>query len=165
MLTRFFPDARDELAAIDQELMLGLLGASPQGKALCFEDQHASAGGQLYELAVGHDRFNAHLRPLMRKLLHSRGQPSGLCCHPYDICTAPIAEEAGVRLGDPWGPPLDVWADVARVGYASTTLRRQIEALLQAAVAGRGLTRRVSGAWTEGDRDAWHRQTRQQSGL
>ncbi len=143
MLTRFFPGARDELAAIDEELMLELLGPSPEGKALCFEDQYASTGGQLYELAMGHDRFNADLRPLMRELLHSRGQSGGLCCHPYDICTALIAEEAGVLLSDPWGGPLDVpldvWADVAWVGYANSTLRRQIEPVLQAALARRGL--------------------------
>jgi hypothetical protein len=144
MLTRFFPGARDELAAIDEELMLELLGASPAGKALCFEDQYASTGGQLYELAVGHDRFNADLRPLMHEILRSRGQPSGLCCHPYDICTALIAEEAGVLLTDPWGrpldAPLDVAADVAWVGYANDVLRRQVEPVLQAALARRGLT-------------------------
>jgi hypothetical protein len=143
MITRFFPGARDELAAIDEELMLELLGAAPEGKALCFEDQYASTGGQLYELAVGHDRFNADLRPLMAEILRSRGQPSGLCCHPYDICTALIAEEAGVLITDPWGSPLDVpldiWADVAWVGYANATLRWQIEPLLQAALARRGL--------------------------
>jgi Inositol monophosphatase family len=144
MLTRFFPGARDELAAIDEELMLELLGAPPEGKALCFEDQYASTGGQLYELAVGHDRFNADLRPLMRDLLLRRGQSSGLCCHPYDICTSLIAEEAGVLLTDPWGrpldAPLDVSADVAWVGYANAALQRQIEPVLQAALARRGLT-------------------------
>jgi fructose-1,6-bisphosphatase/inositol monophosphatase family enzyme len=143
MLTRFFPGARDELAAIDEELMLELLGPAPEGKALCFEDQYASTGGQFYELAMGHDRFNADLRPLMRELLHNRGQSGGLCCHPYDICTALIAEEAGVLLTDPWGGPLDVpldvWANVAWVGYANSTLRRQIEPVLQAALLRRGL--------------------------
>jgi fructose-1,6-bisphosphatase/inositol monophosphatase family enzyme len=144
MLTRFFPGARDELAAIDEEVMLTLLGASPQGKALCFEDQYASTGGQLYELMVGHDRFNADLRPLMHELLRRRGQPSGLCCHPYDICTALIAEEAGVLLTDPWGrpldAPLDVAADVAWVGYANIALQRQIEPVLRAALLKRGFT-------------------------
>jgi hypothetical protein len=143
MLTRFFPGCRDELAAIDDELMLELLGAAPEGKALCFEDQYASTGGQLYELAVGHDRFNADLRPLMRALLQRRGQPVGLCCHPYDICTALIAEEAGVLLTDPWGAPLDapldVRAEVAWVGYANASLRRQVEPALQAVLARRGL--------------------------
>jgi hypothetical protein len=152
MITRFFPGARDELAAIDEELMLALLGPSPQGKALCFEDQYASTGGQLYELAVGHDRFNADLRPLMRELLRERGQPSGLCCHPYDVCTALIAEEVGVRITDPWGrpldAPLDIDADVAWVGYANATLQRQVEPLLQAVLARRGFApgARVEGA-------------------
>lgn len=143
MLTRFFPGARDELAAIDEEIMLGLMGASPAGKALCFEDQYASSGGQLYELMVGHDRFNADLRPLMRPLLEKRGQPAGLCCHPYDVCTALIASEAGVILTDPWGAPLDVplevEADVAWVGYANSSIRALVEPALQAALARRGL--------------------------
>jgi len=143
MLTRFFPGARGELAALDDELMLELLGAGSEGKALCFEDQYASTGGQLYELSVGHDRFNADLRPLLQPLLRRRGQPGGLCCHPYDVCTALIAEEAGVVLTDPWGDPLDapldVRADVAWVGYANAGLRSQIEPVLQAALARRGL--------------------------
>jgi fructose-1,6-bisphosphatase/inositol monophosphatase family enzyme len=144
MLTRFFPGARDELAAIDEEIMLELLGVSPAGKALCFEDQYASTGGQLYELMVGHDRFNADLRPLMRPLLERRGQPGGLCCHPYDLCTALIASEAGVLVTDAWGRPLDipldVDADVAWVGYANAELRASVEPVLGAALARRGLT-------------------------
>ena len=145
MLTRFFPGARDELAAIDEELMLALLGGSPEGKALCFEDQYASTGGQLYELMVGHDRFNADLRPLMHALLERRGQPKGLCCHPYDMCTALIAREAGVLLTDPYGQaldmPLDVEADVAWVGYANRALRELVEPVLSACLARRGLAR------------------------
>ena len=156
MLTRFFPGARDELAAIDEEIMLELLGASPAGKALCFEDQYASTGGQLYELMVGHDRFNADLRPLMRPLLARRGQPAGLCCHPYDVCTALIANEAGVLLTDPWGRPLDVPldvdADVAWVGYANATLRASVEPVLGAALARRGLSASVLEAPRSGDR-------------
>jgi fructose-1,6-bisphosphatase/inositol monophosphatase family enzyme len=148
MLTRFFPGARDELAAIDEEIMLELMGASPAGKALCFEDQYASTGGQLYELMVGHDRFNADLRPLMRPLLEKRGQPGGLCCHPYDLCTALIASEAGVILTDAWGGPLevplDVEADVAWVGYANAAIRAKVEPVLGAALKRRGLTAGVA---------------------
>jgi hypothetical protein len=143
MLSRFFPGARDELAALDEEVIRSVLGATPPGKALCFEDQYASTGGQLYELIVGHDRFNADLRPLMRPLLERRGEVLGLCCHPYDICTALIAEEAGVVLTDPWGAPLDapleLAADVAWVGYANRGLQTQIEPALQKALARRGL--------------------------
>ena len=144
MLTRFFPGARDELAAIDDEVMLTLLGAAAPGKALCFEDQYASTGGQLYELMVGHDRFNADLRPLMRPLLERRGRPRSLCCHPYDLCTALIASEAGVRLTDPWGRPLlfplEVDPDLSWVGYANAALEASVGPVLSAALARRGLT-------------------------
>lgn len=143
MISRFFPGSRDELAAIDEEVVLAVLGRSPPGKALCFEDQYASTGGQLYELAVGHDRFNADLRPLMEKRLGERGQQLGLCCHPYDVCTALIAEEAGVILTDPAGraldAPLDVHSDVAWVGYANASIRAQVEPALRAALDRRGL--------------------------
>ena len=144
MLTRFFPGARDELAAIDEEVMIGLMGAAPEGKALCFEDQYASTGGQLYELLVGHDRFNADLRPLMLPLLARRGLPRPLCCHPYDLCTALIATEAGVRLTNAWGGPLDiplnVDADVAWVGYANDQIRSSVEPVLAAVLARRGFS-------------------------
>jgi len=143
MLSRFFPGARDELAAIDDAVRHGLLGASPTGKALCFEDQYPSTGGQLYELMCGHDRFNADLRPLMRPILEQRGMPVGLCCHPYDICTLRIATELGVIVTEPHGQPLDapltVDADVAWVGYANAKLREQIEPVLRSVLTERGL--------------------------
>jgi fructose-1,6-bisphosphatase/inositol monophosphatase family enzyme len=145
MLTRLFPGVRDELAAIDEEIMLAVLGVTPPGKALCFEDQYASTGGQLYELMVGHDRFNADLRPVMRPVFARRGQPAGICAHPYDVCTALIASEAGVVLTDPWGGPLDfpldVDSDVAWVGYANAQLRAGVEPALLSALERRGLTR------------------------
>ena len=143
MVSRFFPGARDELAAIDEAVVQEVLGASPTGKALCFEDQYASTAGQLYELMCGHDRFNADLRPLMRPVLERRRAPLGLCCHPYDICTVGIATKLGVIVTDPQGRPLDapltVDADVAWIGYANEQLRQQIEPVLRAVLAERGL--------------------------
>ena len=73
MISRFFPGAREELAAIDEEIIIGALGPVQRGKTHCFEDQYISSGGQLWELMSGHDRFVADLRPLMEKLLESRG--------------------------------------------------------------------------------------------
>jgi len=134
-IARFFPSARDELAAIDEAIVHGALGAHASGKAHCFEDQYASPGGQLYELMAGHDRFIADLRPLLRPVLASRGLPPALTCHPYDICCALIAEESGVIVTDPCGRPLDaplnVEAEVAWAGYANAHIRAQIEPLLQ----------------------------------
>jgi len=141
-IARFFPGARDELAAVDDAIVRGALGPHAAGKAHCFEDQYASTGGQLYELIAGHDRFIADLRPLLRPLLSRRGLPPALACHPYDICCALIAEESGVIVtdasGQPLDAPLDVEAEVAWAGYANGRIRAQIEPLLQAALRERG---------------------------
>jgi fructose-1,6-bisphosphatase/inositol monophosphatase family enzyme len=143
MISRFFPGAREELAAIDEEIVRNALGPVQPGKAHCFEDQYVSSGGQLYELMAGHDRFVADLRPLMEQILVRRGQPLGICCHPYDLCTELIARELGVIVTDERGAPLQtpltVEADVSWVGYANRHIQRQIEPLLQAALKQRGL--------------------------
>jgi fructose-1,6-bisphosphatase/inositol monophosphatase family enzyme len=143
MIARFFPGAREELAAIDEEVVLGALGPVRPGKTHCFEDQYTSTAGQLYELMMGHDRFVADLRPLMERVLARRGLALGICCHPYDLCTELIAREAGVIVTDERGSPLDarlaVEPDVAWAGYANQSIREQVEPLLQAALAKRGL--------------------------
>jgi fructose-1,6-bisphosphatase/inositol monophosphatase family enzyme len=144
-IARFFPGAREELAAIDEEIVLGALGPVQPGKAHCFEDQYTSSGGQLYELLAGHDRFTADLRPLMEESLRERGRALGICCHPYDLCTELIAREAGVVVTDIDGAPLraslSIEPDVAWVGYANDAVRAQIEPLLRAALERRGLLR------------------------
>src|SRR5216117_1199067 len=135
-IVRFFPGARETLAAIDDEVVQALVKPEPR-RAACFEDQYASTGGELYELMAGHDRFIADLRPLVK----SASPP--LCCHPYDLCTALIACEAGVIITDPSGAavdaPFDLTTDVAWVGYANEKLRSSIEPVLQAALRRRGL--------------------------
>ncbi len=141
-LSRFFPGARDELSAIEEDLMRQLLGPAPAGKALCFEDQCASSGGQMVELLMGRDRFMADLRPLMRPLLARRQQPTSLCCHPYDLAGLVVAEAAGVLVtdenGGPLRAPLDVDADVCWVGYANAALRQAVEPVLQRVLRERG---------------------------
>ncbi|MEX0613117.1 MAG: hypothetical protein WD229_13440, partial [Pirellulales bacterium] len=131
---RFFPGGRDVLAAIDDALCQRLLTRQP-GEASVFEDQYACTGGQLYGLATGQDRFIADLRPLVQPLVTQRGGTPGHCCHPYDLCTKLIAEEAGVIITAPTGgpieAPLDTESDLAWVGYANRQLQTQIEPVLQ----------------------------------
>ena len=144
-VARFFPGDRERLAAIDEEIVFGALGAPPSGKAHCFEDQYASTGGQLFELMSGRDRFVADLRPLMADSLNQEGRGLGLCCHPYDICTELIAREAGVVVTDVRGEqlraPLAVEPDIAWVGYANDEIRKQVEPHLRAALSRRQLIR------------------------
>jgi len=112
-------------------LVRHLVGPADVTRATVFDDQYISTGGQFYELIVGHDRFNADLRPLFYRL---QGQPEGLCCHPYDCAALLIAEEAGVLITDdrgrPLDGPLDVTTGLSWAGYANATLRGRIEPLL-----------------------------------
>jgi hypothetical protein len=142
-VSRFFPGARPQLAAIDDAIAEALLGPPQTGRALTFEDQYISSGGQLYELVVGHDRWTVDLRPLVDAALRPTGRTLGICSHPYDLCTELIAREAGVIVTDPLGQPLatplDVHGDVAWVGYANTTLRDTIQPVLHAQLRAHGL--------------------------
>jgi len=129
-VVRFFPGGREELAAIDDALVLAITGPIQTGKAACFEDQYISSGGQIAELIMGHDRFTADLRALLR----FSGRTNGLCCHPYDLCAELVAREAGVAIVDPSGAPLTapLWChpDVAWTGYANAGLRAVVEPVL-----------------------------------
>jgi hypothetical protein len=105
-VTGFFSGCRDILASIDDEIAYAALGSGREGKAYIFEDQYLSTGGQLYELMIGHDRFLADLRALLRPILQQRGLQPGLCCHPYDLCTELIAREVGILVTEEAGLPL-----------------------------------------------------------
>ena len=79
----------------------------------------------------------------MSKTIAGRHAPLGICCHPYDLCTELIAREAGVIVtdahGEPLRAPLAVEPDVAWSAYANEDIRSQIEPLLHASLARRGL--------------------------
>jgi fructose-1,6-bisphosphatase/inositol monophosphatase family enzyme len=131
---RFFPGGRDVLAGLDDALC-DRLAPRLAGKAVVYEDQYACTSGQLYGLAMGQDRFVADLRPLVQDLNARRGDMPSHCCHPYDLCTALIAEEVDVVVttptGEPLRAPLDVESNVAWVGYANGRLRSHVEPVLQ----------------------------------
>jgi hypothetical protein len=142
-ISRFFPGIREELAAIDEEIVRDALGPVQPGKTHCFEDQYICTGGQLYELMSGRDRFVADIRPVMESILAQRGLALGICCHPYDVCTELIARELGVIVTDECGNQLTtlltVDADVSWVGYANGAIQQQIEPLLRNALKKREL--------------------------
>jgi hypothetical protein len=136
-LARFFPEGKALLGAVEEALWreLGLLGKN--GGQLVFDDQYICTGGQLFELIVGHDRMLGDLRPLAyAKLGYSSAT---LCCHPYDICTALIAQEAGGIVEAPDGralrPPLDTTTPVAWMSYANGTLARIVRPVLRRIIA------------------------------
>ncbi len=131
-ISRFFPEGKGLLAAMEERLWQELYGREGSAGPLVFDDQYICTGGQLYELIVGHDRFLADLRPLVFRKL---GVESALVCHPYDICTALVAREAGCVIEAPLGgklvSPLDVTTPVAWAGYANAALARQVRPVLR----------------------------------
>jgi fructose-1,6-bisphosphatase/inositol monophosphatase family enzyme len=120
VVAKFFVPGKVALAQLETELFDRL------GSRAVFDDEYISSGGQLHELIAGHDRFVADLRPLV--------DPDAFACHPYDICTAVLLEEAGGVVTDPYGDPLDVPLDttspVAWAGYANPTLADRIGPIL-----------------------------------
>jgi hypothetical protein len=79
---------------------------------------------------------------LLQGILEKRGLAASLCCHPYDLSSALIAEECGVQITDAFGgplnAPLDLTTDVAWTGYANTRIRNTVEPALQKALQRRG---------------------------
>ena len=131
-VANFFPGTKRLASELMEHLVANLIGPADVTKATVFDDQYISTGGQFYELIVGHDRFNADLRPAFYRM---QGQPEGLCCHPYDCAAMLIAEEAGVVLtdenGQPLDGPLDMTSGISWVGYANAKLRERMEPLLR----------------------------------
>jgi hypothetical protein len=131
MISNFFPGTKVLSSELMEFLVRNLIGEADVTRATIFEDQYICTGGQFYELIVGHDRFNADLRPTFYKM---QNQPEGLCCHPYDCATLLIAEEAGVAItdqhGQPLDGPLDTTTGLSWAGYANAALRQKIEPLL-----------------------------------
>ena len=143
MLTSFFPIGKELLARIEEDLAQELFGDLSTNKTALFNDQYLSTGGQLYELMMGHDRMIADVRSLLYEKCQREGKPTGHSCHPYDICTALIAEEAGVSVTDGRGQqlsaPLTTTDDVSWIGYANPTIRDEVEPVLQALLRKYGL--------------------------
>jgi len=131
MVSNFFPGTKVLAAETMEHIVRNLLGEADVTKASVFDDQYISTGGQFYEMIVGHDRFNADLRPIFYAI---QKQPPGLCCHPYDCATMLIAEEAGVvltdGLGEPLDGPLDTTTGLSWAAYANQSLHKVIEPLL-----------------------------------
>jgi len=135
-VARYFPGAREELAAIDDAVARRVLGPPRAGKAQSFEDQYCT-GGTMMELAVGHDRWACDLRPLLGT------ERAGICAHPYDLAGWLVAAEAGVHVvrpdGGPLDAPLDLTTDVAWAAYANDAVRAAVEPALHAVLQERGL--------------------------
>lgn len=133
-LVRFLPGGLDLIGRIEEDLWHALY--PEETSPPIFTDQLLASGGQVAELLAGRDRLVGDLRPLVYTKL---GLPTHLTCHPYDLCTALIAQEAGILIEHPDGRPLDFPLDtttpVAWMGYANETLAAQVRPILAQLIA------------------------------
>ena len=140
--SRFFPPGREDMAALEEEVIQVLFPDAAPGEILCFEDQYIASGGQLAELIRGHDRFTADLRACLYASDRFADKRIGHVCHPYDLAAVLVAEEAGVlvknEVGQPLDAPLDTRTAVNWIGYANPAIRSEVEPVLLAALRKRG---------------------------
>ncbi len=129
-----FPGGKEIFAAIEEELALEVIGGLEASKTAMFDDQYLATGGQLYELMLGRDRMLLDARGLLYERFKSEGKAVGHSCHPYDLSSVLIAQEAGVLITDgrgrPLNAPLDTSSDVSWIGYANEAIRREVEPAL-----------------------------------
>lgn len=131
-MARFFPQGKALLSQLEERLWTELHGVEPGASPLVFDDQYISTGGQIYELAVGHDRMQGDLRPLAYSKL---GLESSLTCHPYDIATALVLTELGGIVETPSGQsldaPLDVTSPISWIGFPNEVLAERVRPILR----------------------------------
>lgn len=133
----FAPGPRLAIARLSDRILEALVPPGGKNQALVFNDQYLSNAGQLYLVASGAYRFVADLRPLLQPETEG-GTRRGICSHPYDLCTALIASEAGaiVTGGDdrPLSYPLDTSTDCVWVAYSNEAIRALLEGPLREAL-------------------------------
>ena len=129
----FFLGAKELIARVEEAIFAQHLGVAEPWRAELYVDLYMSSGAQVAELALGRDRFALDVRPLAHRKL---GQTRALCSHPYDLCTALIAQEAGCVItscdGTPLDAPMTTQGDVGWIGYANKELARALEPIVRA---------------------------------
>lgn len=138
-----FPGGKEVFAAMEEALAHALIGGLEVSKTALFDEQYLTTGGQLYELMLGRDRLLVDVRGLLYESFARAGRATGHACHPYDLCTVLIAQEAGVQItdgrGQPFDAPMNTTSDVSWIGYANQTIRAEVEPVLLPLLAQQGL--------------------------
>ena len=136
-VSNFFPGTKVLASDLMERIASATVGAIESGRALIFDDQYISTGGQMVELMCGHDRFCCDLRPLFYRIIarHSDTTIRGLECHPYDMAGTLVARQAGVIIMDAFGNPLDCPLDVTTgvhwCGYANQAIAARVAPIVK----------------------------------
>ncbi len=125
------PEAKEAVGSLVERLLSAYTNKPVAGLPV-FDDQYISTGGQFFDLMSGRLRLYGDLRPSFMQPVP--GQPQ-FVCHPYDVCTALIAQEAGCVIESPDGTPLDPLLDttsaVAWMGYANADIAARARPIMQ----------------------------------
>jgi len=115
-----FPGVIGQIARKYEQFCKSVLPEISKSQAPIFSDEYLSTGGQIYLLAVGTYRLVADIRGYLQH------ETVSLCCHPYDLCTALIAQEAGARIvnleNNALDYPLDTTTNCSWAGFANNFL-------------------------------------------
>jgi hypothetical protein len=135
-VSNFFPGTKVLAAELMERIAADSLGRSLPDRALIFDDQYISTGGQMVELICGHDRFCCDLRPLFAQIAKAdAGEGERILeCHPYDVAGALVARQAGVIITDGFGNSLDSTMDVSTgihwCGYANQAIADLVQPII-----------------------------------
>lgn len=128
-IVKYLPGSKTSASALEEDLIRTLYGDLPLP---IFDDEYISSGGQLSEMMMGRDRFIADLRPILQGYVPLNER---LCAHPYDLCTALIAQECGIIITDHTGGTLNSQLDTSTpvdwIAYANSALHDSIAPVLE----------------------------------
>lgn len=129
--TRYLPVERTLVADLERRFLEQAIATHELNPRLIYDDQYLCSAGQLFLVTTGRYRMLADLRAWL-------GAQHGLAnftAKPYDLSALLIYQEAGVRVLDAKGEPLDAPCDTETpldvVAFGNDTLWQAYWGLLQ----------------------------------
>ena len=123
---KLFPRGKKNIAGIEEEFLSNVFGDEKNAATAVFEDQHLATAGQLYALIEGKEKLVVDIRPHLNTRWRRQNKTTGLCAHPYDLCSWLIAHEAGVVIvamnGKPFHGTASAAAEIGWLGFENKYL-------------------------------------------
>ncbi|MFT7465582.1 MAG: fructose-1,6-bisphosphatase/inositol monophosphatase family enzyme, partial [Pseudohongiellaceae bacterium] len=105
--TRYLPVERTLVADLERRFLERAIATHELNPRLIYDDQYLCSAGQLFLVTTGRYRMLADLRGWLR----AKYNIANFTAKPYDLAALLIYQEAGVRVLDATGKPLDAPCD------------------------------------------------------
>ena len=129
--TRYLPVERTLVADLERRFLEQAIAIHELNPRLIYDDQYLCSAGQLFLVTTGRYRMLADLRAW----LGAKYSLANFTAKPYDLSALLIYQEAGVRVLDAKGQPLDAPCDTETpldvLAFGNDTLWRAYWGLLQ----------------------------------